>query len=33
MFFFLTLIGPGEVKFDLADFDFKLRENFLSNLI
>jgi hypothetical protein len=23
----LTLIGPGEVKVDLADFDLKLREN------
>jgi hypothetical protein len=29
----LTLIGPGEVKVDLADFDLKLRENLLSNLI
>jgi hypothetical protein len=29
----LTLIGPGEVKVDLADFDIKLRENLLSNLI
>ncbi len=23
----LTLIGPGEVKVDLADFDLKLQEN------
>jgi hypothetical protein len=23
----LTLIGPGEVKFYLADFDLKLQEN------
>jgi hypothetical protein len=29
----LTLIGPGEVKVDLADFDLKLQENLLSNLI
>jgi hypothetical protein len=29
----LTLIGPGEVKGDLAIFDLKLRENLLSNLI
>jgi hypothetical protein len=29
----LTLIGPGEVKGDLADFDLKLRKNLLSNLI
>ncbi len=29
----LTLIGPGEVNVDLADFDLKLRENLLSNLI
>jgi hypothetical protein len=29
----LTLIGPGEVKVDLADFDLKLRENLLNNLI
>jgi hypothetical protein len=26
----LTLIGPGEVKVDLADFDLKLQENLLS---
>jgi hypothetical protein len=32
-FDFLTLIGPGEVKVDLADFDLKLQENLLSNLI
>jgi hypothetical protein len=32
-FFFLTLIGPGEVKVDLADFDLKLQENLLINLI
>ncbi len=31
--FLLTLIGPGEVKVDLADFDLKLRENLWSNLI
>ncbi len=30
---FLTLIGPGEVKVDLADFDRKLQENLLSILI
>jgi hypothetical protein len=29
----LTLIGPGEVKVDLADFDRKLQENLLSILI
>ncbi len=29
----LTLIGPGEVKVDLDDFDLKLQENLLSNLI
>jgi hypothetical protein len=29
----LTLIGPGEVKFDLADFDLKLPANLFSNLI
>jgi hypothetical protein len=29
----LTLIGLGEVKVDLADFDLKLQENLLSNLI
>jgi hypothetical protein len=28
----LTLIGPGEVKVDLADFDLKLQENLLSTL-
>jgi hypothetical protein len=28
-----TLIEPGEVKVDLADFDLKLQENLLSNLI
>ena len=28
----LTLIGPGEVKVDLADFDLKFQENLLSNL-
>jgi hypothetical protein len=27
----LTLIGPGEVKVDLADFVLKLQENLLSN--
>jgi hypothetical protein len=26
----LTLIEPGEVKVDLADFDLKLQENFIS---
>ncbi len=26
----LTLIGPGEVKVDLANFDLKLQENLLS---
>ncbi len=26
----LTLIEPGEVKVDLADFDLKLQENFKS---
>jgi hypothetical protein len=26
----LTLIGPGEVKVDLADFDLKLHKNLLS---
>ncbi len=30
---YLTLIGLGEVKVDLANFDLKLRENLLSNLI
>jgi hypothetical protein len=25
----LTLIGPGEVKVDLANFDLKLQENLL----
>jgi hypothetical protein len=30
--FALTLIGPGEVKVDLADFDLKLQENLLSTL-
>jgi hypothetical protein len=25
-----TLIGPGEVKVDLADFDLKLQKNLLS---
>jgi hypothetical protein len=29
----LTLIGPGEVKVHLANFDLKLQENLLSNLI
>jgi hypothetical protein len=29
---FLTLIGVGEVKVDLADFDLKLQENLLSTL-
>ncbi len=29
----LTLIGPGEVKFDLSDFDLKLPANLLGNLI
>jgi hypothetical protein len=29
----LTVIGPGEVKVDLADFDLKLQENLLKNLI
>ncbi len=29
----LTLIRPGEVKVDLADFDLKLRENLFINLI
>jgi hypothetical protein len=29
---FLALIGPGEVKVDLADFDLKLQENLLSTL-
>jgi hypothetical protein len=28
----LTLIGPGEVKVDLANFDLKLQENLLSTL-
>jgi hypothetical protein len=28
----LTLIGLGEVKVDLADFDLKLQENLLSTL-
>ncbi len=28
----VTLIGPSEVKVDLADFGLKLRENLLSNL-
>jgi hypothetical protein len=28
----LTLIGPGEVKVDLANFDLKLQKNLLSNL-
>ncbi len=27
----LTLIELGEVKVDLADFDLKLQENFISN--
>jgi hypothetical protein len=27
---YLTLIGPGEVKVDLANFDLKLQENLLS---
>ncbi len=27
---YLTLIEPGEVKVDLADFDLKLQENFIS---
>jgi hypothetical protein len=26
----LTLIEPGEVKVDLANFDLKLQENFIS---
>ncbi len=30
--FFITLIGPGEVKADLANIDLKLQENFLSTL-
>jgi hypothetical protein len=29
---YLTLIGPGEVKVDLANFDLKLQENLLSTL-
>jgi hypothetical protein len=28
----ITLIEPGEVKVDHADFDLKLQENFLSTL-
>ncbi len=28
----LTIIGPGEVKVDLANFDLKLQENLLSTL-
>jgi hypothetical protein len=28
----VTLIGPGEVIVDLADFDLKLQENLLSTL-
>jgi hypothetical protein len=28
----LTLIGEGEVKVDLANFDLKLQENLLSTL-
>ncbi len=28
----LTLIGPGKVKVDLADFDLKLQENLLTTL-
>jgi hypothetical protein len=28
----LTLIGPGEIKVDLADFDLKLQENWFSTL-
>jgi hypothetical protein len=28
-----TVIGLGEVKVDLADFELKLQENLLSNLI
>ncbi len=33
LLFLLTLIGPGEVKFDLANFDLKLQANLLSNLV
>ncbi len=28
----LILIGPGEVKVDLANFDLKLQENLLNTL-
>ncbi len=28
----LTLIGPGEVKVDLADFQLKFQENLLGTL-
>jgi hypothetical protein len=32
IWYLLTLIGPGEVKVDLANFDIKLQENLLSTL-